>query len=131
MCEVWINVGVVDATSQCGFRQSRHQEKWNVLVYFKTEHFSIPQRCRDFILLLLLGFKVYTVLVIVPVVISNGLRAGASREAISLKYLRHTCRRSVLHAWVQSPIHPHNHHQLHQPAACSLQGLVTYSTKWP
>ena len=40
--------------------------------------------------------------VLLPVVTSNGLRAA----------------RSVLHAWVQSPIHPHNHRQQHQFIAC-------------
>ena len=48
-----------------------------------------------------LGFK-STPVVLLPVVISNGLRAA----------------RSVLHAWVQSRIRPHNHRQLHQFIGC-------------
>ena len=32
--------------------------------------------------------------------------------------MRETRETALLHAWVQSPIRPHNHHQLHQFIAC-------------
>ena len=42
----------------------------------------------------------------------------------SMREIRET---ALLHAWVQSPIRPHDHRQLHQFIAC----IFIYSTKWP
>ena len=40
--------------------------------------------------------------------------------------MRETRETALLHAWVESPIRPHNHRQLHQLMAC----IFIYSTKW-